>query len=405
MNIWESLRTSLSAIGSNKMRSILTMLGIIIGVGAVIALSSVGAGVETMVSDTISDIGSNLIYIQASTPEDATSPAQLTMADAETIGDPFNVPAISAVAPSTSGGALVTIDDKSENLTITGTTPELAEINNLDLALGSFVTNTDIDDAARVAVIGSEVYEQLFDDGEYPIDRVVSIDSTRFTIIGVLDEKGGMLGQDSTVYIPITTAQARLFTQRTLSGDYPVNTIAAMAASEELAPTAVAQIETTLRDTHGIDTGDEDDFRVTSQEEILEMSSDVTSVITAFLSIVAGISLLVGGIGIMNIMLVTVTERTREIGIRKAIGATKTAILSQFVIEAVVLTLTGGIIGAIIGIAAATLLSGAIGIAASVTVGTIALAAGISTAIGLVFGTYPAMRAANLRPIEALRYE
>ena len=408
MNLYESLRTALTALSTNKMRAALTMLGIIIGVGAVIALSSVGKGVETMVNDNIQNLGSNLIMIRAQQPEDATSRAYLTTADAEALADHFDVPALTTVAPVVSGDLRVTHGGESANLSVTGTNPEYFEVRNLEVAAGSYLTSVDLDERARVVVLGWDAYTELFPGGDYPVGQSISVDGTRFRIVGVLKEKGGigpMGSEDETIYVPLTTAQARLFPERTLSGERHVSMIYTTVVDESQTNAAEQQITDLLLQRHGLDPDDEADFQIISQQEILDVSSEIIGVLTMFLGAIAGISLLVGGIGIMNIMLVTVTERTREIGIRKAVGATSNAILIQFLIEALVLTLGGGLVGIILGITGSNLLSRVMNLVPQVTPDMIALAAGVSATVGLVFGVYPAMRAAKLRPIEALRHE
>ena len=408
MSIYESLRTALTALTTNKMRAALTMLGIVIGVGAVIALSSIGKGVEAMVNDNIEGLGSNMLMVMSDQPEDSTIPVYLTNSDAEAMADQLNAPALAAVAPVASSTLRVTHGEESATLSVTGTTSDYLSIRNLEIAMGGFLTNADLEDLERVAVLGWQAYEDLFAEGEYPIEQSINIDGNRFRVVGVLEEKGGMSamgGDDEAIYVPLTTAYARLLEGRTLSGERIVRMIYASVVDESQTDAAEQQITSLLRDRHGIESGDEDDFEIINQQEILDISSEITGVLTLFLGAIAGISLLVGGIGIMNIMLVTVTERTREIGIRKAVGATSGAILVQFLIESLVLTLVGGLVGIALGVVGANLVSQFMDISAKATPDVIALAAGVSGMIGLVFGVYPAMRAAKLHPIEALRYE
>jgi putative ABC transport system permease protein len=405
MSIFESVRTSLEAIVSNKLRALLTMLGIIIGVGAVLTLSSVGEGVQADITERIQSVGSNVVFIRSHQPEDATGQVELTTADYELLQNPLYVPDLQSAAPIMQGVVSVTRDDTTSHMNVTGTTAAAEAINNLTPISGGFITAGDVAKGAKVAVLGWNTYADLFAEDEYPIGATVIIDGTRFQVVGVLEPKSGFLGEDDTVYVPVTTAQRRLFTRRTLSGDYPLNAVAATVTDESRTDMAVAQITATLRGAHGIEPGDEDDFEIITQRDVLSMSEEITSLLTGFLSAIAGISLLVGGIGIMNIMLVTVTERTREIGIRKALGATSRAILVQFLIEALVLTLSGGLLGIGLGLLSGDLVAGALNSTARYSVESLALAVGISTLVGLVFGVYPASRAAKLHPIEALRYE
>jgi putative ABC transport system permease protein len=406
MSILEALRTAATSLTTNKLRAALTMLGIIIGVGSVVTLLSVGQGVQASVASQIQGIGSNLLFITAFQPQDTLEPVYVTSEDADALADPFEVPALIAVAPVVQGTRRATHNDQAANLTVSGTNSQYATVRNLDLEVGGFLTAADLADQAKVAVLGWTAYSDLFAEDEYPIGQTISISGVRFEVVGVLKEQGGFGTDDSSVYIPLSTAQARFFTQRTLSGEHPVAAIYVSAIAETQVDAASSQISTLLRERHHLDAGASDDFQVMSQQAILDIAGQITGLLTVFLGAIAGISLLVGGIGIMNIMLVSVTERTREVGIRKAVGATKRDVLVQFMLEAIVLSLLGGLLGISLGIAGAMFISRlSPDLTAQVTVETMALAAGVASAVGLVFGTYPAMRAANLHPIEALRYE
>jgi putative ABC transport system permease protein len=406
MSIYESLRTAITSLTTNKLRAALTMLGIIIGVASVVTLLSVGEGVEASISSQIQSIGSNLLFVFPEQPEDSAAPAYLTREDAEALADSFNAPALAAVAPVAQGSLRAAHDDQALNLNVGGTNGWYAQVRSLDLVLGGFLTEADLDDQARVAVLGWRAYSDLFADGEYAIGQTITLDGVRFEVVGVLEEIGGFGTDDDTVYIPLTTAQTRFFTQRTLSGERPVATIYASAVDESQVGAAEEQIAQILRERHDLSADDADDFQITSQQAILDIAGQITGVLTVFLGAIAGISLLVGGIGIMNIMLVSVTERTREVGIRKAVGATKRDILLQFLLESIALSFLGGLLGISLGLAGANLISNlAPDLAAQATLGTVTMAAGVAGAVGMVFGVYPAMRAASLRPIEALRYE
>jgi len=406
MSIIESLRTALTGLTTNKMRAALTMLGIIIGVASVVALLSIGEGVEASITSEIQGLGSNLIFVTADRPDDQSAPAYVTTADAEALADPFNAPSLAKVAPTMQGQLHVSHGDEDLTLTVMGTTDQYAAIRSMEPAMGGFLIGSDLDEQARVAVLGWDAYSDLFAAGDYPIGQTITIDDIRLEVIGVLEEQGGLGTDDSAVFVPLTLAQTRFFPQRTLSGERPVAAIYTSAIDETQVDAAVEQITDVLRERHDLAAGDTDDFNVTSQQAVLDFANQITGILTVFLGAIAGISLLVGGIGIMNIMLVSVTERTREVGIRKAVGATKRDILLQFLLEAIVLSFLGGLLGIGLGVMGANLVSNLTpDLMTKVTTGTLALAAGVASAVGLVFGVYPALRAANLRPIEALRYE
>lgn len=406
MNLTESLLTAIDSITAHKLRSMLTMLGVIIGVAAVIALMAIGNGVSASITGQISSIGTNLVSISPDL-ENSGGYAPLSLEDVEALANPLNAPAVSQVAASVQGNQEVVFDGTSVQTTVSGITANYLAVNNLEeFQAGDGITRNDVDTKARVAVLGAGITGDLFD-GENPVGKEVKINGVNYEVVGVLAEQGQTLGgnPDDSVYLPVSTAQTRLYPDRTRTGQHAVSSIAVQAASEDQAGAAVTQVTAILRERHGLAAGDEDDFSVFSQTSLLETANTVTATLTAFLGAIAAISLLVGGIGIMNIMLVSVTERTREIGIRKAIGALKRDILVQFLLESMLVSLLGGFLGITLGWLIAQLAGAALDLSTVVDMSTVLLAAGFAAAVGLVFGIYPAWRAAGLRPIEALRYE
>ncbi len=413
MNLVEQIRLALRALSVNKLRSALTMLGIIIGVGAVITLLSVGEGVQNLVRSQLQSIGTNLLFVvPGNLGTNARSATGLTMKDADALGDPFNVPDVVAIAPEVLGNADVSRGKTSLRVSVSGVTPNYATVRNRKVQIGSFIDDGDVNARSRVAVVGSRIAERLFDEaGAYPIGASIKINNIPFKVIGVLEEKGGTGGpggnQDEVVMVPLSTAHERLFPRyHNRKGEPTLSVVYAQVVSEDRMDQASQEITDLLRQRHDIRYQDEDDFTVINQQDLLSIFGQITNVLTVFLGAIAGISLLVGGIGIMNIMLVSVTERTREIGLRKAVGAKRRDILLQFLIESVVLALIGGLLGIVLGT------SGAIAISrlqndlvAVVTAQSVLLATGFSAAVGLFFGIYPATRASRLNPIEALRYE
>ncbi len=413
MKFIESIRIAMRALAANKLRSVLTMLGIIIGVGAVITLMSVGRGVEKYVTDQFASAGTNLLFIvpgqlDDSSPRHRSGSGQLTLSDARAIADPMRVPDVVAVAPEVTGGAVVSRGKQDMRVTVSGVTPDYSLVRAWEPALGDFISQTDLDERSRVAVIGVDVYHQLFDPNEFPLEQTIRINNLVFRVIGVMEERGGSSfgNLDEIVFVPLTTAQDRLFRRRTVSGDYRVDVIFASVNSTERMDAAQEQIAELLRERHGIRYLDEDDFSIINQTDLISIFGDILGALTLFLGAIAGISLLVGGIGIMNIMLVSVTERTREIGLRKAVGAKRRDILGQFLIEAVTLAVFGGILGILIGTAGAEAISGFLdNFSAVVGIDAVVISILFSMAVGLFFGIYPAYRASQLNPIDALRYE
>ncbi len=416
MNISESLRIALRGLGANKLRSALTMLGIIIGVGAVITLLSVGQGVSEVVTNSLQSVGSNLLFVAPGNIQNMapggtgrSGPSELTNRDAAALADPLNVPDAIGVAPTTSNNAQVEYGKTVIRTSIVGVTPEFSAVRSYAPIGGDFITAEAVSAAAPVAVLGWRMAERLFPEDVYPIGQNIRINRVSFRVIGVMEEKGGsgFNSPDNDILVPISTAQQRLFPQlRTMAGQPRVAIIYVQVVSEDRMKAASQQISDLLRERHRLGLGEDDDFTVINQADLISIFGQITGLLTVFLGAIAAISLLVGGIGIMNIMLVSVTERTREIGIRKAVGAKRRDILLQFLIEAMVLSLIGGAIGIALGVAGAAIVSQlAQGLKAIVTAQSILLATGFSAAVGLFFGIYPATRAARLHPIDALRYE
>jgi putative ABC transport system permease protein len=416
-DILENVRVALDGLLSNKLRSALTMLGVIIGVGSVIALMSIGAGAQAEITNQISSIGTNLLIVMPASMGrvgggSGGAPGDLTMDDVDALKAPSAVPDAALIVPQYSINGQIIYGDTNFSVSGVGTTPDYQALNDLTLADGDFISTRDIEKRAKVIVLGAQVAQDLFGDFN-PVGQKIKIanmagtQKTSLTVIGVLEEEGGSMltDADNSVYVPISTAQTKLANARNALGKLTVSRVDVMAASESQVDAAYDQIEEILNKRHDIGPLDDADFSIINQADMLEMATSITGTLTVFLGAVAGISLLVGGIGIMNIMLVSVTERTREIGLRKAIGARKGDVLFQFLMEAVILSLIGGFIGILVGIGIGQLVNLTGLVTSVVTAQSILLAVGFSLAIGLFFGIYPANQAAGLNPIEALRYE
>ena len=405
MNFGNLLKIALKALNNNKLRCFLTMLGIIIGVGAVITMLAIGQGSKDSIKASISEMGSNMIMIhpgnmqRGGVRQSADDMQTLQVADFEAIR---NLPGVSAVSPSVNTGGQLVNGNNNYPSTIYGINDDYLDIRKLKVKEGSMFTDHDIQTAAKVCVLGKTVVDNLFPNGEDPVGRVVRFGKIPFTVVGVLESKGtnsmGM-DQDDVVLAPYTTVMKRI-----LAIDY-IQGIFASAVDEDLTDDVIESITGVLRTQHKLKEGADNDFQIRSQQELSEMMNSTSDMMTMLLACVAGISLLVGGIGIMNIMYVSVTERTREIGLRMSIGARGIDILSQFLIEAVIISVTGGIIGVLLGLIASWLVNIIAGWPVSVQIYSVVLSFVVCTVTGVFFGWYPARKASNLDPIEAIRYE
>ncbi len=408
MNIFEALLEALETLSANKLRSGLTILGIVIGVAAVIAMLAIGEGAQSYITGTISDLGTNLIFVVSGNSRNENRNIKpLTEMDAKAMVDSELAPDVLVAEPVLSTRLQVTYGSEKKSTSIDGVTPNYIKVSNYEIQEGTGLTEEHILGQASVAVVGVDVADKLFERREGLVGETIRIQGQPFRIVGVLKPKGGGMGgsQDDLVMIPFSTAQSRLIRRNSSA----VDMVVVQAASAETVEKATEDISNILRTRHRSPVGS-DDFQVISQQSAVSMVSSITNVLTVFLGGIAAISLLVGGIGIMNIMLVSVTERTREIGLRKALGAKKSDILIQFLVESALLSLFGGLIGIVLG----WLIAFIVGKVAAATgtefipevgMNAILLATLFSTAVGLFFGIYPANRAASLQPVEALRHE
>jgi putative ABC transport system permease protein len=407
MNLREAVLEAIESLSSNKLRSGLTVLGIVIGVGAVIAMLGIGRGAQAAITGSIGDIGTNLLFVFHGGSDEVRNPKPLTLGDAQAIGDAFQAPSVDGVAPLLTDTLEVTYGGESTFTQALGVTTEYESVRNVEMAEGEFLSEEHMLGRAAVAVLAPDTADRLFGRTQGLVGETVRIEGQPFRILGVTVARGGsgFNNEDDRVLVPLTTAQSRLMRR----GRDEVDMIMARAVSAEAVTQAQREITVLLQARHRTAIG-ADDFTIFTQQDFLATAETITNVLTIFLGGIAAISLLVGGIGIMNIMLVSVTERTREIGLRKAIGARKRDILIQFLTESSLLSLIGGVIGVIFGYSLAMLV-GVIARASdadlspAVSLDAILMATLFSAAVGLFFGLYPAKRAADLEPVEALRYE
>jgi putative ABC transport system permease protein len=410
LNLTQNVRNAFRALIANKLRTSLTMLGIIIGVASVVALLAIGTGAQSAITDQVQGLGSNLIMIIAgqmsnSSMSRSSAQAHLTLSDAEQLTD---LPGVAMVAPQYQMSPRFTNQGNQAVVQMTGVVPDYNLIHNKEVDRGRFLEASDASNKARVVVLGSKTATDLFGELE-PIGQPIKINGVLFTVVGVLKSQGGGgygMSRDAVAYVPLITAYTKLAgAGAVVGGDRLVTMIEVSAIDENSIDTAINAIDDTLRRAHKLKADEDNDFTAFSQSDLLSVTSTITGVMTVFLGAISAISLVVGGIGVMNIMLVSVTERTKEIGLRKAVGARRRDVLYQFLTETVTLSLIGGILGILIGAGIAGLVNLTGVIATRVSLESIMLAFGFSAAVGIFFGIYPANRAASLRPIEALRYE
>ena len=411
LNLKQNVRNAFRALIANKLRTALTMLGIVIGVSSVVALLAIGTGAQAAITGQVQGLGSNLIMIIAGKPSNSQSGqvnalAHLTLHDAEQLTE---LPGVAAVAPQYQSSMRLTNEGNQAIVPVTGVVADYSIIHTEDMARGRFLEASDTSTKARTVVLGSQTATDLFGQLE-PIGQPIKINGVLFTVVGVLKSKGGSGGfggtRDAVAYVPLVTAYSKLVgAAAVVGGDRLVSMIEVSAIDEASIDTALNAVDDALRSAHKLKADDANDFTAISQTDLLSVTATITGVMTVFLGAISGISLVVGGIGVMNIMLVSVTERTKEIGLRKAVGARRRDILYQFLTETVTLSLFGGIIGILAGSGIAALVNLTGVITTRVSIESILLAFGFSAAVGIFFGIYPANRAAGLKPIEALRYE
>jgi putative ABC transport system permease protein len=407
--VFDPLSTAWTAVVTHKLRSFLTILGVVIGVAAVIILMSIGKGTESTILQSLSSLGANMITIYPGAQTSGGvrmaygSASSLTLEDAQAIED--NVANINGVAPISTTGMQVIAGKQNMNVMVTGITPAYQDIYNIEMTEGGYLNQDDYDRKTKVVLMGSNISETLFE-GASPVSQTIRMGNNVFTVVGLMASKGEFFSStDNMIFVPLSTLQGMVARSVTSAGEHSVNSIAVQASNEETISSVKEEITMLLQDRHKIAFGEENDFTLTSTDEITETISTSMQSMTLLLGAIAGISLLVGGIGVMNIMLVSVMERRREIGIRKALGAREHDIWGQFLLDSALLTFTGGIIGVILGCGVSYLLARTGAVPSLVTADVVFLAVGVAVGIGLFFGFYPAWQGSRLDPIQALRSE
>jgi putative ABC transport system permease protein len=406
----QNIQTALRSLAANKLRSALTILGIVIGVAAVVALMAIGNGATSSITSSIQNTGANLLTVQAGrsqrpSPGVAFRPTYLKYKDYKALA--ATLTDVAGIAPAYQTNVTIARNGENYQITVIGVTEDYTSVRTYDVDRGRTISAADCENRKQVAVLGATAVEDLFPNGN-PIGQAVKINGVKFTVIGTLESKGssGFDNQDNIILIPLETGYIKVFGSNAVqNGEKVVSAISVSASSADTVDLVQAQIEFVMRRTHGLKSSEEDDFRVSNQAELLSTLSSVTATLTAFLGAIAAISLLVGGIGIMNITLVSVSERTREIGLRKAVGARKDHILFQFLVETMTLSIVGGVLGIALGALIAGIVTILGLITATVSLSSVLMSFSFAVAIGLFFGIYPASRAANLHPMEALRSE